>query len=130
MQQMAGTATRPWLGMRVCSVDKQARAFLGLPMGYGVLVMEVYDNSPCLAAGLQKGDVIFRADNQSVKDEAMFEALLNKKRVGGKIKLTIYRDGKKMSLSVNLSAALWPKPAGTVIKAQAVAMPVKQLFDP
>jgi serine protease Do len=99
-------------------------------MGYGVLVMEVYDNSPCLAAGLQKGDVIFRADNQSVKDEAMFEALLSKKRVGEKIKLTIYRDGKKMSLSVNLSAALWPKPAGTMLQGQAVALPVRQPFDP
>ncbi len=129
MQQMASTAARPWLGMRVCSVDKQTRAFLGLPMGYGVLVMEVYDNSPCLAAGVQRGDVIFRADNQSVKDDAMFEALLNKKRVGDKIKLTIYRDGKKMSLSVNLSAALWPKPAGTILQAQPVALPVRQPFD-
>ena len=125
MQQMASTATRPWLGMRVCSVDKQSRAFLGLPMGYGVLVMEVYDNSPCLAAGLQKGDVIFRADNRSVKNEAMLEALLSRKRVGDKIKLTIYRNGKKMSLSVNLSAALWPKPAGTVLQAQAVALPAQ-----
>jgi serine protease Do len=125
MQQMANTATRPWLGMRVRSVDKQTRAFLGLPMGYGVLVMEVYDNSPCLAAGLQTGDVIFRADHRSVKDEAMLEALLSRKRVGDKIKLTIYRDGKKMSLSVNLSAALWPKPAGTVLQAQAVALPAQ-----
>jgi serine protease Do len=125
MQQMANTATRPWLGIRVCSVDKQTRAFLSLPMGYGVLVMEIYDNSPCLAAGLQTGDVIFRADNQSVKDEAMFEALLSKKRVGGKIKLTIYRDGKKMSLSVNLSAALWPGQGGTILQAQAVALPAQ-----
>ena len=130
MQQMANTATRPWLGMRVCTVDKQTRAFLGLPMGYGVLVMEVYDNSPCQAAGLQKGDVIFRADNRSVKDEAMLEALLSRKRVGDKIKLTIYRDGKKMSLRVNLSAALWPKPAGTVLQGQAVALPAAEPFNP
>jgi S1-C subfamily serine protease len=132
MQQMASTATRPWLGMRVCSVDKQSRAFLGLPMGYGVLVMEVYDNSPCLTAGLQRGDVIFRADNRSVKDGAMFEALLSRKRVGDKIKLTIYRDGKKMSLSVNLSAALWPKPAGAVLQGQALALPAQPStpFDP
>jgi S1-C subfamily serine protease len=130
MRQAANTATRPWLGMRVCAVDKQTRAFLGLPMGYGVLVMEVYDNSPCMAAGLQKGDVIFRADNQSVKDEAMLEAVLSKKRVGDKIKLTIYRDGKKMSLSVKLSATLWPKPAGTVLRAQAVALLAAEPFNP
>jgi len=130
MQQMASTSTRPWLGIRVCAVDKQTRAFLGLPMGYGALVMEVYDNSPCLAAGLQRGDIIFRADNRSVRDGAMLEALRNEKRIGDKIKLTIYRDGKKMSLSVKLSAALWQEPAGTILQAQAVALPVKQPFGP
>ncbi|MHC4336388.1 MAG: PDZ domain-containing protein [Planctomycetota bacterium] len=122
MRQMANTANRPWLGIRACAVDKQTTSFLSLPMGYGVLVMEVYDNSPCLAAGLQRGDVIFRADGRSVKNESMLEALRNKKRVGDKMKLTIYRDGKKKSLSVKLSAALWPKPAGNVLQAQAVAL--------
>ena len=130
MQQMANTPAQPWLGIRVRAVDKQTRAFLGLPMGYGVLVMEVYDNSPCLAAGLQRGDVIFRADNQSLRDGAMLEALRNEKRVGDKIKLTIYRDGKKMSLSVKLSAALWPKRAGGVLQAQAVAARAATPFDP
>ena len=125
MQQAANTATRPWLGIRVGAVDKQTRAFLGLPMGYGVLVTEIYDNSPAMAAGLESGDVIFRADNQRVKDEAMLESLLNQKMVGDKIKFTIYRDGKKMSLSVELSAALWPEPAGAVLQAQAIALPTQ-----
>ncbi|MHC4734146.1 MAG: trypsin-like peptidase domain-containing protein, partial [Planctomycetota bacterium] len=125
MQQMANTSTRPWLGIRVRAVDKQTRAFLGLPMGYGALVMEVYDNSPCLAAGLQRGDVIFRADNQSLRDEAMLEALRNEKRIGDKIKLAIYRDGKKKSLNVKLSTALWPEPEGTILQAQAVAFPTQ-----
>jgi serine protease Do len=132
MQQMAKTSTRPWLGIRVRAVDKQTREFLGLPMAYGALVTEVFDNSPCLAAGLQRGDVIFRADNQSLKDGTMLEALRNEKRVGDKIKLTIYRDGKKKSLSVKLSTALWPEPAGTILQAQAVAFPTQPStpFDP
>jgi len=121
MRQAANTTTRPWLGVRVCAVDKRTREFLGLPMGYGVLVMEVYDNSPSMAAGLQRGDVIYRTDNQSVKDEAMLEALLSQKKVGDRLKLTIYRDGKKVSLRVNLAAALWPETAGAVLQAQAVA---------
>lgn len=129
---MANTSPRPWLGIRVHAVDKQTRAFLGLPMGYGALVTEVYDNSPCLAAGLQMGDVIFRADNQSLKDGTMLETLRNEKRIGDKIKLTIYRDGKKKSLSVKLSTALWPEPAGTILQAQAVAFPTQPStpFDP
>ncbi|GAI99939.1 unnamed protein product, partial [marine sediment metagenome] len=115
-------------------------------MGYGVLVMEIYANSPCLAAGLERGDVIIRADNRSVKDEVMLEALLVKKRVGDKMKLTIYRDGKKMNFSPRLvvrpagtqapavvfwrEAPEWPEPRGAVLRAQAVALPSKQPFDP
>jgi S1-C subfamily serine protease len=62
----------------------------------------------------------------------MLEALLNQKKVGDKVKLTIYRDGKKVSLSVDLSAALWPKQAGAVLQAQAVAAPAQPPapFDP
>jgi S1-C subfamily serine protease len=140
IRQVANTQTRPWLGIRVCALDKQTITFLGLPMGYGVLVMEVYDNSPCLTAGLQRGDVIFRADNRSVKDEAMLEALLNNKKYGDKVKLMVYRDGKKMTFNVSLSARPveaafqaqagslsgagpeWLEPQGAVLQGQAVAL--------
>jgi len=125
LRQVANTRNQPWLGIRVRAVDKQTRAFLGLPMAYGVLVMEVYDNSPCQAAGLQRGDVVIRADNRSVKDEAMLEALLFKKRAGDKMKLTIYRDGKKMTLNVMLSA----RPGGVVLQAQAIARTTPPMTD-
>lgn len=144
-QQMANTATRPWLGIRVRAVDKGVRGFLGLPMAYGVLVMEVYDDSPCRAAGLQRGDVIIRADNRTVKDEVMLEALLVKKRVGDKMKLTIYRDGKKMNLRPMLTTGTigpqgaatgfwgegpeWPEPQVAVLQAQPVAL-AQQPFNP
>jgi S1-C subfamily serine protease len=125
-QQMANiTVARPRLGIRVCSVDKQNRAFLGLPMGYGVLVAEIYSNSPCIAAGLHRGDVIYRAGNRSIKDGAMLESLLSQKRLGEKLKLTAYRDGKKISLFVNLSAASWPGQGGTILQAQPVALPAQ-----
>ncbi|MCP4256425.1 MAG: PDZ domain-containing protein [Planctomycetes bacterium] len=125
-QQMANTTVaRPRLGIRVCSVDQTNRAFLGLPMGYGVLVTEIYSNSPCIAAGLHRGDVIFRADNRSIKDGAMLENLLCQKRLGEKLKLTVYRDGKKISLPVNLLASSWPGPGGTTLQAQPVALPTQ-----
>jgi S1-C subfamily serine protease len=60
----------------------------------------------------------------------MFEALMLRKSVGDKMKLTIYRDGKKMSLRVKLSAALWSEPVGTILQAQPVALPADQPFNP
>ena len=135
LRQAANVQSRPWLGIRVRRVDQEIRSFVGLPMSRGVLVTEVFDNSPCRIAGLQSGDVIIRADNRSVRDEAMLEALLAKKKVGDTMKLTIYRNGKRMSLGPRLSVSPsglqgplaafrgeWPEPQRAVLKGQAVAL--------
>ncbi|MBA7653185.1 hypothetical protein ES703_61028 [subsurface metagenome] len=142
LRQAANTQSQPWLGIRVRGVDQEIKSFVGLPMSRGVLVMEVFDNSPCRIAGLQRGDVIVRADDRAVKDDTMLETLLVKKRVGDTMKLTIYRDGKKMSLRPRLAvrpvglqgpqAAFWPEwpePQGAMLKGQAVAL-AQQPFNP
>lgn len=119
VQQIANTRNRPWLGIHVNGVNEQSRKFLGLPMAYGAVVMQVYNNSPCMKAGLQRGDVIFRADNRSVKDAAMLESLFGEKMVGDKIKLTAYRDGKKLNFDVELLA----RQQSVVPQAMPVALP-------
>ncbi len=142
LRQAANTQSQPWLGIRVRGVDQEIKRFVGLPMSRGVIVMEVFDNSPCRIAGLQRGDVIVRADDRAVKDDTMLEALLVKKRVGDTMKLMIYRDGKKMSLRPRLAvrpvglqgpqAAFWgewPEPQGAMLKGQAVAL-AQQPFNP
>ena len=140
LRQAANTQSQSWLGIRARAVDKKIRAFLGLPMARGVIIMEVFDNSPCRVAGLQRGDVIIRVDNRSVKDGDMLETFLNKKKPGDKMKLTIYRDGKKMNLSPTLTirptglqggprVVFWPEPQGAALQARAVAL-AQQPFDP
>jgi len=109
MQQAANLqAGQPWLGIRTSPVDKQTKDFLGLPMARGAVVSEIFADSPCLLAGLEAGDVIVRVDNRNLKDEAMLGNLMAKKSVGDKMKLSVYRDGKK----TNLSFILGPGPVG------------------
>ncbi|MFC1675459.1 S1C family serine protease [Planctomycetota bacterium] len=97
-----------WMGIRTCPVDEQMKASLGLPMARGVVVTEVFAGSPCIGAGLQNGDVIVRVDNRSLKDEAMLADLLGAKGIGDKMKLSVYRDGKK----ANIKFSLGPRPGG------------------
>ncbi|MHC4175053.1 MAG: trypsin-like peptidase domain-containing protein [Planctomycetota bacterium] len=142
LRQAANTQSQPWLGIRVRGVDQGIKRFVGLPMSRGVIVMEVFDNSPCRIAGLQRGDVIVRANDRAVKDDTMLEALLAKKKVGDSMKLTIYRNGKKMSLRPRLAVrpvglqgpqvafwGEWPEPQGAMLKGQAVAL-AQQPFNP
>ena len=99
---------RPWLGIRVRDVDRNVQAFLGLPMKYGVLVMEVFDLSPCQAAGVQTGDIIMRADRQSMKNQEMLWKRLDRKKIDEFFELTLFRDGKKL----NVKCALTERPTG------------------
>ncbi|TKJ33666.1 MAG: hypothetical protein CEE38_19970 [Planctomycetes bacterium B3_Pla] len=126
VQQIANTRNQPWLGIHINGVNKQSRKFLGLPMAYGAVVMQVFNNSPCMKAGLQRGDVIFRADNRSVKDAAMLESLFGEKIVGDKIKLTAYRDGKKMTFDVELLA----RQQSVIPQAMPVALPAAGQLNP
>jgi S1-C subfamily serine protease len=122
---------QPWLGIRTRTVDQEVRDFLGLPMNFGVLVIEVFALSPCRSAGVEAGDVIMRVDNRSVKDEKMLWKLLGKKTIGDETKLTVYRDGAKMNLACMLDARptgigipTFAEPGGQVgmvLQAQAVA---------
>ena len=142
--QSQNTPRRPWLGIRTRTVDQNVRDFLGLPMKFGVLVMEVFDLSPCRSAGVKAGDVIMRVDNRSVKGEEMLWKLLNKKTIGEEIKLTVYRDGSKMNLACMLDVRPtgigiptfvkpreqeFPEVPAMVLQAQAVAMTTPSTAD-
>jgi serine protease Do len=109
MQQAADARDgRPWLGIRTRPVDQQTKASLRLPMTRGVLVSEIFAESPCRSAGLQTGDVIIRVNNRSLKDEAMLGDLLADKSIGDEVNLAVYRDGKKSNVSLRLG----PRPDG------------------
>ena len=142
--QTQNTPRKPWLGIRTRTVDQNVRDFLGLPMNFGVLVMEVFDLSPCRSGGVKAGDVIIRVDNRSVKGEEMLWKLLNKKTVGDEIKLTVYRDGSKKSLTcvldnrpTGIGIPTFVKPRErelperplTVLQAQAIAMTTPSTAD-
>ncbi len=116
-----------WIGMRGGDVDGRLKKLLDLPMtmSKGVVVMEVYGNSPAAFAGLRSGDVILRANNRSVRDVAMFEQFLAAKIPADAMKLTVYRFGDKLNLRIlpapMQAGAMTPAAGGVVIQAQAVA---------
>jgi serine protease Do len=61
--------------------------------------------SPAEAAGLKPEDVIVRAGELNVTDEADFERALLGHRVGDEIRLIVKRDGRPESVSLKLGAA-------------------------
>ena len=51
------------------------------------------------------GDLIVAIDDQKVEDEQDLSQMMNNHRAGDTVKITIYRNKKKMDVSVSLAEA-------------------------
>lgn len=71
----------------------------------GAVVVSVDDGSSAKEAGLQKGDVITKIGDKTVKGKAELKYELYKHNVGDKINITYYRSGKEKTIAVTLKAS-------------------------
>lgn len=69
---------------------------------YGVVVETVSENYPAAKAGVQKGDVIMKADGTPVTTVAQINEIRISHKRGDVMVLTIFRGGETMEISVTL----------------------------
>ncbi len=98
-----GRLRRAWLGATAQAVSTEMAAQLGLERPMGVLVQEVYPESPAAAAGLQKGDVILSVDGFEIFDPQGLRFRIATKGVGKSVTIVWQRDGARMSAATSLS---------------------------
>lgn len=95
----------PWLGAGLQSVTKEIAESLGLDRPSGVLITDVTPKSPADRAGLQHGDLITGIDQQLVFDVEDFNYRFATKPIGLTASLAVVRNGKPMTVTVELTAA-------------------------
>ncbi|MBM7617652.1 serine protease Do [Weissella uvarum] len=103
-----GKVERPSLGISLVDLDavstRDQKDVLKLPNNAnGVVVMKVSKFSPAATAGLKQYDVITKIDDTKVTDAASLREALYKHKVGDKVALTYYRDGKQQETTVSLN---------------------------
>lgn len=105
-----GEVKRAFLGVNLASVEEISKYHqqntLKLPkkVTAGVAITGVQSNSPASKAGLKEFDVIVGMDNEEIHDVVeLRKYLYNDKKIGDKVKIIYYRDGKKESTEVTLS---------------------------
>ena len=100
---------RPALGVGVVSLeDVQAYAVnqLKVPkeVTNGVVLGKIYPISPAEKAGLEQYDIVVSLDDQKVENSLQFRKYLyEKKKLGDTIKVTVYRNGEKLTKNVELT---------------------------
>ncbi len=95
-----GTVSRGYLGITIKDIDTLSAKAFDLPEGTrGVLVEEPVSGKPADKAGIQAGDVIIQVDDIVVKRTRDLIDYVSGVGPGVKVKVTIYRDGVKKTLT-------------------------------
>jgi len=118
--QAKGRVTRPYLGIQTIYISGDAADDLGLPNEGGLLIQRVEGGSPAAEAGLRGptrraiagvyqigigGDFIIAVDGQPVESNDSLQRVLNRKRVGDALELTVYRNGRTQRVTVKVGEA-------------------------
>ncbi|EGL35567.1 trypsin [Parvimonas sp. oral taxon 110 str. F0139] len=71
-----------------------------LPVDSGVYIHEVLSGSPAESAGLKPKDIITKVGDTKVTSNSSLKAALLNYKIGDKVKLEVYRDGKATTIEV------------------------------
>ena len=71
-----------------------------VPEVSGILVVKVLPNTPAEKAGIRRGDVIVKANNQPVSDGAELQEMVEKTGIGQSLPLRIRRGERAIDLTV------------------------------
>ncbi len=115
-----GRVRRPALGVRTIPISPELADEMGLPADYGLLIIQVVPGGAADQAGLRGGheraylgntpimlggDLIIAIDDQKVEDENDLSQIMNNHRAGDTVKVTVYRNKKKLDVKVLLAEA-------------------------
>lgn len=84
-----GSAERPWVGIQLREVGENSDT-------PGVLVGEVYANTPAGKCGLMTGDLILTVDDRPVRESRDVQRIVFMHRVGETVKLGVTRNGQPL----------------------------------
>ncbi len=106
-----GKIVKPYLGVRYIPVTKELASRNNLGVSNGAYINGddrnpgIVEGSPAADAGLREGDIILKVDGKDVNEQNPLSVIIGEKKVGDKVKLTVYRDGKEQTIEVTLKEA-------------------------
>ena len=116
-------AARPWawLGVRIrdmseTEMDEIAKRH-GIGEGFGVIIVEVMEDTPAARAGMKQGDIVVAFEGRPVTDTRVLQRLIARASLESDVRLTVLRREGRTPLPVRL--ANMPRPvAGERVAAE------------
>jgi len=98
-----GNVQRGILGVEGGELNSTASKELGVTQTQGFYISKVSKNSGAEKAGLTKGDIIVKLDDQNIATYADLSGYINTKRPNDVVKVTYMKDGQTKTVPVTLS---------------------------
>ncbi len=97
-----GQVTRGFLGVGIQQLTPELARSFGLKQHVGILIAQVYPNSPAARAGLRQGDIILAHDGVPMKDIGVFRNRIALSPPGTLAHLKVLREGEPLELDVRI----------------------------
>lgn len=97
-----GQFERAYLGVAYKMISRDIAILNDLPEG--AYIQSVIESSPADKAGILVQDIIISIDGQRIDADHQLSSIIGKKKVGDKIGISLYRDGKTMDIEVTLDS--------------------------
>lgn len=97
-----GKVVRGWAGLVLDDVSDQQAAELGLAKG-GVVITNLYNESPAMRLGLQPGDLLEAIDGKPLRNAQDANARVAASKPGAKLQLTVIRGLQRAAVELPIS---------------------------
>ncbi|HWA98164.1 MAG TPA: Do family serine endopeptidase [Pirellulales bacterium] len=99
-----GSVKRAYLGVGIEALNGQLAEKFGVERNKGVLVTEIFPNSPAIGAGFKEGDLVTEFAGKPIHSPRDLQELVEQSPLGSNQKVTVQRDGKTVTLTVHVEA--------------------------
>ena len=97
-----GKVVRGWLGVGIQRLTPELAESLKLKTEEGALISQVFEGGPAVKAGLKAGDVVLEYNGMPMKASYDLQSAVAWTKPGTQSTLVILRDGKRMTLKVEV----------------------------
>jgi len=97
-----GQVIRGWLGIVPQLMNANLAATFGLPNVHGIVITDLFKNSPAHLGGLKPGDIITKINDQTLLNEKEAMNLIASMAPGSTVKITLIRQNKVKQIDVTI----------------------------
>lgn len=124
-----GNVQRGVLGVRGGELNQTISEELGVNRTQGFYVSEITKNSGAEKAGLKKGDIIFRIDNQTINSFAELTGYISTKRPKDVVDVFVIRNSKELKIPVTLTKMEIPSANFFGMQVEELSSSDKKKYD-